>query len=496
MRSRSPHSASTHTAMKVLICTWPRRFGWAVLTLICACAVGLWLLWHDSVAGVIVSERHVFTNLLIAPACLAALTLLGTSLAARPPASSATSSQPPPSPGSLMATAIVPKPPMAQVLGLQWLNPLQRRDYPTQWQLLWTLGLASPNDDDDWVATDPDTYSKVQVVAPVVGNASLEPADLFARYTAKLLDLLHDPYFSNPAAFYTACAQDKQHRRELAGIHVVCALPDSLDADESGALLRESIARTFGLSGKALPTVRVVQGGSTAGPSALSIALDYLRQHPDQTVWVLGWDAPQAPTDEPQLSENLVLVVLGGLDVVTDREPLAWLGYPATHSTESFHISKDAPSRTVQALAAAFKNAAANAGRPEFDVGFVLHNAGTASDVLGAIGEALTTEAPELNVARQSFNARTFFGGAGGCESLVNVALAIGYAHHFGRAALMVETALPERPLAMMVAPPKRPSMLHPPRPWFRSSSEAHAYLPWWGRRADFAPTGRLGTPS
>lgn len=30
----------------------------------------------------------------------------------------------------------------AQVVGLQWLNPLQRRDYPTQWQLLWTLGLA------------------------------------------------------------------------------------------------------------------------------------------------------------------------------------------------------------------------------------------------------------------------------------------------------------------------------------------------------------------
>ncbi|MDS0796468.1 virulence factor, partial [Burkholderia pseudomultivorans] len=32
----------------------------------------------------------------------------------------------------------------AQVVGLEWLNPLQRRDYPTEWQLLWTMGLVKP----------------------------------------------------------------------------------------------------------------------------------------------------------------------------------------------------------------------------------------------------------------------------------------------------------------------------------------------------------------
>ena len=37
----------------------------------------------------------------------------------------------------------------AQVVGLQWLNPLQRLDYPTEWQLLWTLGLAKPNKNDE-----------------------------------------------------------------------------------------------------------------------------------------------------------------------------------------------------------------------------------------------------------------------------------------------------------------------------------------------------------
>ena len=55
----------------------------------------------------------------------------------------------------------------AQVVGLQWLNPLQRLDYPTEWQLLWTLGLAKPNKNDDMVRTDPRGFSTLQAVAPL-----------------------------------------------------------------------------------------------------------------------------------------------------------------------------------------------------------------------------------------------------------------------------------------------------------------------------------------
>lgn len=43
---------------------------------------------------------------------------------------------------------------VAQAVGLEWLNPLRRRDYPTEWQLLWTLGLVKPNANDDMVRTD------------------------------------------------------------------------------------------------------------------------------------------------------------------------------------------------------------------------------------------------------------------------------------------------------------------------------------------------------
>ncbi len=48
------------------------------------------------------------------------------------------------------------KPFVAQVVGLEWLNPLQRRDYPTEWQILWTMGLVTPNRNDDMVRTMPE----------------------------------------------------------------------------------------------------------------------------------------------------------------------------------------------------------------------------------------------------------------------------------------------------------------------------------------------------
>ena len=38
--------------------------------------------------------------------------------------------------------------PAAVLLGVQWLNPLMWRDYPTQWNLLWAQGLAQPNAND------------------------------------------------------------------------------------------------------------------------------------------------------------------------------------------------------------------------------------------------------------------------------------------------------------------------------------------------------------
>ena len=67
------------------------------------------------------------------------------------------------------------RPFVAQVVGLIWLNPLQRMDYPTEWQLLWTQGLATPNKNDDMVRTDPKSFTTLQSVAGIAyGNRGAE----------------------------------------------------------------------------------------------------------------------------------------------------------------------------------------------------------------------------------------------------------------------------------------------------------------------------------
>ena len=56
------------------------------------------------------------------------------------------------------------KPFVAQVVGLEWLNPLQRRDYPTEWQILWTMGLVKPNNHDDMVRTMPEKFATLRSI--------------------------------------------------------------------------------------------------------------------------------------------------------------------------------------------------------------------------------------------------------------------------------------------------------------------------------------------
>jgi len=476
--------------MRALVATWPRRVSLAFAVLLLASVVGLLRLWSASSVGTAEpGTEHIMLRLVVLPALLAITSLLVFTALARP-RSSPTVSAPAP-----FAPALQPKPFTAGVMGLQWLNPLQRSDYPTQWQLLWTLGVSGPNAGDDLLAHDPERYGQPQVLDAVIDGKGAEPLDLFTRYFDKLLDQLKGAYVGDARAFYNVCAEDRQQRRELSGVHVVCALPESFDAEEAGDVVRARIAAAFGLGAAAGPSVRVVQGGAAAGLTALASALDYLRNYPDGTAWVLGWDAPDAG-GEPQINENIVLLVLGGPELITDREPLASLGYPAESSSNDFEAKKDALPRAVQAMVKAFRQAASQAARPEFDARFIIHNTGTESETLGHLAEGLTTELAEFNFVKQSFNAGTFFGAAGACGTLVNIALAVAHAHHQGSPALVADTSTPDKPRALVVAPPLHPLVLEPGKPWFRARSEFHAHLPWWSRPRHSSQTAILGMPT
>ncbi len=390
---------------------------------------------------------------------------------------------------------------MAQVVAVQWLNPLQRRDYPTQWQLLWTLGLVRPNPDDDMVKENPKKYSSLQAVSPVVaGNEGEETFRGYHRkYIREIMNLFHDIYYSDPEYFYNVHAAENRSRwRELAGIHIEYAIPEGeLDPADAGAFVQDYVRRTFTIGNpnfptlwtrSTLPDVRITMGGPNAGFTSLSAALDYLQTHPKETVWAMNWDAPSRPLDR-QINENLVLLVLAGPDYKTERAPLAWLGYPSTKQVADFEVKKGEPPRLVQAWTAAIEDAATKANRHDSEIGYLIHDAGNthqdSSARLGALAQTLTVQLPEFDFLKQSFNLTAVLGETGAGTALTNVALGIAYAHHFGKPVLVAGTSDLLAPVALVVAPPAVVRPIRPDKPWFRARSGNHAYLPWWGLRHD-----------
>lgn len=145
---------------------------------------------------------------------------------------------------------------MAQVVGLEWLNPLQRRDYPTEWQLLWTLGLVKPNKNDDMVRTDPKKFTTLQPVAGIAfGNWGKETFDgYYEKYVTKLMVLLADRYAMNSKYFYSVASKDRKEWRELAGVHVELAVPaNRLDPVETQAYLSKRMVTFFEIGNRSAP---------------------------------------------------------------------------------------------------------------------------------------------------------------------------------------------------------------------------------------------------
>ena len=399
------------------------------------------------------------------------------------------------------ATALEQPAFMAQVVGLQWLNPLHRKDYPTEWQLLWTLGLAQPNLNDEMVRAKPEKYSSLQSIASIAaGNEGSESFDGYhEKYVSQLVNLFHGVYYADPEYFYNVhSADDKSRWRELAGIHIEYALPEEkLDPVETMEFVRKRVARTFSIGNIHAPTlwtratppdVHLTMGGPNAGFTSLTAALDYLQSHPKETVWAMNWDAPSRPKDR-QINENLVLLILAGPDFKTERAPLAWLGYPSTKSIADFELKKSEPPRLVRAWTAAIADAASKAGKVDTDIGYVIHDAGNtnkdSSDRIGALAQTLTMELPEFDFLKQSFNLTAVLGETGAGTALTNVALGIAYAHHFGKPVLVAGTSDLTSPVALVVAPPAVVRPIQYDKPWFRARGGNHAYLPWWGLRHD-----------
>jgi len=394
------------------------------------------------------------------------------------------------------------KPYIAQVVGVQWLNPLQRKDYPTEWQLLRIIGLAEPNKNDDMVKSNPDLFQGIKpILAIASGSQGSETFEgYFWKYIDELVLPLRDVYFSDSNYFYNAHSlKDKSTHRELAGIRVEHALPaGKLDPNNASAIIQKVIVKSFDIGNPHFPNswtrptppdIHLTMGGANAGFTSLARGLSYLEANPSQTVWVMNWDAPSYPPQDNQINENMVLLVLAGPDYKTERAPLAWLSHPATSSIEDFKSESNQPSRTVQAWKAVFGKAIQNAGKQTADIGFVIHDANKAhlnsSDRLAHLARTVTEEMPALDFMVDTFNTPSVLGNMGAGTALTNVALAIAYANHVGKSVLVAGTTDESQLTATVVAPPAVVRPIDPDKTWFRARSGSHTYLAWWGVRHD-----------
>ena len=376
----------------------------------------------------------------------------------------------------------------AQVVGLQWMNPLQRRDYPVEWQLLWTLGVVQPNKPEGKVKSIPKKYRSVQALNSIANGRGgrTKFAQYHQKYVRELTGQFHDNYFSSSEYFYNAFSlQDRSTWRELAGIHVEYALPKGwLDPNVAATYTRDAIVSRFEIGNKLAPTlwshptppnVRVTLGGANAGFTSLAAALAYLEANPSKTVWVMNWDAPSYPPKDKQINENMVLLMLAGPHYNTERAPLAWLGYPASGRGGE-------RGATWQATLA---QASRNVGAREADIGFVIHDAGNLADGSASRRASLASALGGIDFDKQSFDTPAKLGEMGAGTALTNVALGIAYANRFGKQVLVAGTTALEDTTAVMVAPPAVVRPIDPNAPWHRAKVGNLAYKPWWGLRHD-----------
>jgi hypothetical protein len=233
--------------------------------------------------------------------------------------------------------------------------------------------------------------------------------------------------------------------------------------------------------------VRITLGGNNAGFISLHAALAYLEAHPDQTVWVMNWDAPGRPKSM-QINENLVLLVLAGPDYKAERASLAWMSYPATRKVADFETGKDQPPRAMQAWQAVFVEAARHGRKTEEDIGYVIHDANktlpTSSERLARLAQALNWKCPASTSCRRPSIRRPCWAKWAPARRMSPWAspMRITWANPCWWRAPAIRTTSPACWSCRLQSTPHRPRQAVVPH-----AGENNAYLPWWGIRHDTA---------
>jgi len=383
---------------------------------------------------------------------------------------------------------------LAQVRGVIWLNPSFRRDCPTQWRILRTLGLIKEDNDGDIM----------QGTAAHAGT-SWTALTIAAQSEGKSLEQAHESAIDEMLAQLGRMRSELSSEREDIGeIRVEHAIPAyRLDPVEVQEYVRTRIAHEYAAADVALgedssnglfPDVHVMSGGANVGFASLDAALDYLTEHPAKRVWVMNWGTVDCPSADKRSNENMTLLVLGGPGFKGANAPLAWIGKAATGNIRDY-VPKPGAVRAIEAWRDAVAMAAANANREVADIDYVIHDAGASSDVavarLGTLGRALTETLAAFDYRKQIFNTAASLGDMGAASALTNVAMAIGRAEHVGNTVLVAGTTDSDRPVAVVVVPTlKRRDAVGRKSGRYSAHGGSSVCGPWWGGPVTSADNG------
>lgn len=381
---------------------------------------------------------------------------------------------------------------MAQVIGVVWLNPLHRRDYPTEWRILSTLGLIKPDQVRD--------VTGANAVAPCASQPALTRARRIGE--SETLHRAHERYIDEMFALLgRGRFEGRDRRADIGATHVEYAIPAyRLDPVEVQECVRRRMVGQFAAGNALLEDrpvelrsahVHLTRGGANAGFFSLNAALDYLQQNPDKCVWVMNWDAPDCPSKDKQSNENLALLVLAGPRFEAESAPLAWIGEAAIGNIGNY-VPKPGAVRAIEAWRDTVAMAVANANSEVANIDYVIHDAGAGSDIawarLGTLGLTLAEMLAAFDYRKQAFNTAARLGDMGAGSALTNIAMAIGRAHHVGNNVLVAGTTDSGRPVAVVVVPPERSDGVGFNAVRFRARGDAGGCQPWWGYAATQAP--------
>jgi hypothetical protein len=381
------------------------------------------------------------------------------------------------------------------VLAIQWAGTLVSMDYPTHWNLLWHLGWAKKNADDENAKDAPG-----ERYAPVVG-ADIAPMQslqtVFQKTAPQWLDALQ-------AAGLPSAASDGDTGRMQK---LMCCLPgawvdETTRTPESWAQALEAPrmpatalkrfvdhALLEAAAGRlAAPVDSFIEsGGSGSGFVALARAGHYLNTMPDDLLWLAAWSAPR-PDEVRDAGQHWVMMALAHPSWAAHRalSPLARITMPTRAVLPADSDASPPDSAGLDGAAAeAIQQTLTQFGLRPRAVTRVFHDAGVQQSrdrsQLSALLQGTHRAGIEVTDHRRLSGLGDWPGDQRGpAAGLLNLALASAHTHHTGGAALALGLTDQRAVVGAAVGPAQPPDTTpEPVMPWARAESLGQTYLPW-----------------